>query len=99
MSCDNRVRTICWNVNGLGEKRQDTDFIEIISQYDMVCLTETWSSVKTNVKIKGFEKLFHHFRHKCRKRGTDLGVFLFTLKNILLKGLRKYRKLMMICYG
>ncbi len=41
MSCDNRVRTICWNVNGLGEKRQDTDFIEIISQYDMVCLTET----------------------------------------------------------
>ncbi len=32
------------------------------------------------------------------KRGTDLGVFLFTLKSILLKGLRKYQKLMMICY-
>ncbi len=80
MSGDNRVRTICWNVNGLVEKRKDTDFIEIISQYDMVCLTETCSSVKTNVKIKGLEKPFHHFGHKCRKRGADLGVFLFTLK-------------------
>ncbi len=66
--------------------RQDTDFIEIISQYNMVCLTEMWSSVNTNVKIKGFEKPFHHFRHKCRKKGCRSGDILVSInKKISLK--------------
>ncbi len=75
-----RETSLSWNVNGIGEKRQDTDFIEINSQYNMVCFTEMWSSVKTNVKIKGLEKPFHLFRHKCRKKGCRSGGILVYLK-------------------
>ncbi len=47
----NMLRLFNWNVNGLGEKRHDPDFVNVLTRYDLVCLTETWSSVINKYKV------------------------------------------------
>ena len=47
---------LSWNVNGLVRKLSDTDFLDIVNNYDIVIFTETWISPNThyNLDIKGF---------------------------------------------
>ena len=92
MPGSNMLKLISWNVNGLGEKRQDPDFIEMFSNYDMVCLTETWSSVRTNIKLKGFENPLHRFRYKRRKKGRRSGGILVYFKKHIAQGIKEMPK-------
>jgi hypothetical protein len=45
-----------WNVQGLSTKLCDSEFLTLISAYDIVILTETWCSRNSNVKINGFNE-------------------------------------------
>ena len=72
---------LSWNVNGLYRKLSDTDFIEYISKYDLVFLSETWMSSKDqyNLEIQGFQSI-HMFGNKSasarkgRLSGGDISV-------------------------
>ena len=35
-----------WNINGLGKKYKEEDFVRIVNKYDIICLTESWGSDK-----------------------------------------------------
>ena len=37
---------IAWNDHGLLRKLRDTDFVEFISAYDVIFLSETWITSK-----------------------------------------------------
>ena len=51
-----------WNIEGLSTKLDNTDFISIISNFDIISLVETWLPYGQNVDIAGFYSF-----SKCRK--------------------------------
>ena len=65
-----------WNANGLLRKLSYTDFVEFISAYDVIFLSETWISSKhvANLELQDF-KSYHIFGHKTRgdKKGRYSG--------------------------
>ena len=75
-------------VEGLSlAKRSSSDFTELICKYDIICLSETWSSSHTDVMLKGYDKVFHSFRtyqHKRAKRPS--GGIIIYIKNCIAKG-------------
>ena len=92
MPAKTKFSIITWNVNGLGEKKKDQEFLNIITRYDMICLMETWSSVRTNVKLSGYEKPLHRYRHKRRKKGRRSGGLLLYYKKHLAAGIKEIPK-------
>ena len=40
-----------WNINGLVRKLTDTDFINLVSSYDIMLLNETWISKNDNINL------------------------------------------------
>ena len=51
-----QLRVLSWNVNGLYRKLTDYEFLEYVSDYDLLLLSETWTSNKTamNLEINGY---------------------------------------------
>ena len=45
---------LAWNVQGLRSKLDDCDFLNFISDFDILIFTETWSSQTSNVNIDGY---------------------------------------------
>ncbi len=83
------LRTITWNVHGLSKKLNDHDFTSILLEYDIIGLTETWTSTRSNInKLHGYDK-FHHYRHKGKKRGRPSGGILIYFKKALKPGISK----------
>ena len=91
MTYKKRLTILSWNVFGLGKKLKDKEFTGIIEKHDMVCLMETWSSVQTNVRIKGFEHI-HRIRHKRRKKGRRSGGLVLYFKKWLKPGIKELAK-------
>ena len=56
-----------WNIQGLVTKLNDDDFISLINNYDLILLTETWTSKISNIDINGYESI-NCPRLKCNKR-------------------------------
>ena len=56
---------LSWNVNGLSRKIHDLDFINLIKQYDIILLQETWlhKDICLNLDITGY-KSYHLFGNK-----------------------------------
>lgn len=50
------LNLLCWNVNGLKRKITDVDFLDYISEFDFICLNETWLSEKDSycLDINGY---------------------------------------------
>ena len=61
------LNLLSWNNNGLKSKLNDFDFLNFISSYDIVLLTETWTSKFSNLKIKNFE-YFHGPRPNSKRK-------------------------------
>ena len=61
------MNVISWNVNGLKRKLGDYDFLEYISSYDLIFLSETWISNKDkiNLDINGYNSE-HLFGNKSK---------------------------------
>ena len=45
---------LSWNVQGLSSKLNDADFLDFISNYDILIFTETWLAKSTNVNIDNY---------------------------------------------
>lgn len=58
------VRLCVWNIEGLKNKLNDSDFLNYIQNFEIVILVETWLSDNDNEKIISF--LGYH-KHKIRK--------------------------------
>ena len=86
-----------WNINGLGEEKiNNPDLKKIITQYDIICLTETWQQEKseyfiklseTNIKkhFPGFESIKKNRKNKHKKARRNSGGILILYKNELKK--------------
>ena len=78
----NKLRCLYWNIHGissktLGDKNDNTEFLDIISSYDVICLSELHTD-KT-VSIPGFHLKKQKFRpkkHKGPKIGGGIAVYI-----------------------
>ena len=73
-----------WNINGLGRKYEQEDFLRIVNKYEIICLTETWGTDKniSNFVIPVGYKAFHHYRrNKHKKAKRNSGGILILRKN------------------
>ena len=78
------MNILSWNVNGLGEdKRSCENFVQFISNYDIIFLYETWASKKTNLELKDYEciNFYRKFQHRNAKRASG-GVALYYKKHL-----------------
>ena len=58
-----------WNVEGLSlAERSPSDFTELICKYDIICLSETWSSSHTDLTLKGYDKFYHSFAFSTNQK-------------------------------
>ena len=65
------INFVTYNVRGLDSKLDDPDFISFVSQYDIICLTETFATSKPesntfkehNMYIAKAKKLSHQGRY------------------------------------
>ena len=62
MSNTNRLKIITWNVHGLGEKLKDRDFLQYISQYDLIIFLETMKLDRYVPDVGDF--VYKHFQRK-----------------------------------
>ena len=64
---EKEINILFWNVNGLGRKVSDIDFINTIKDYDLIFFSETWlhKNVNLNLDISGYES-YHLFGNKSR---------------------------------
>ena len=79
-----------WNINGLAEEKMDNpDFKNIITQYDIICLTETWDKEKNepnlNIKMQfpGYSSIKRNRKNKHKKARRNSGGILIIYKNAL----------------
>ena len=74
-----------WNVNGLMKKINDTEFLQMITKYDVVCLSETWTTGKDNVNIQSFTAI--HVPSVSKNRGRKSGGIVVYIKSIHTPGI------------
>ena len=84
---EGHLKTLSWKVNGLYRKLSDTDFIDSISKFDLIFLSEAWLSPKNNHNLdkQGFKSV-HMFGIKApgARKGRLSGVYLYTILNAML---------------
>ena len=78
----NSFRCLYWNIHGisskiLGNKNEDPEFLKIISDFDIVCLSELHTS--KIISLPGFhlkKQKFRRKKHKGPKIGGGIAVFI-----------------------
>jgi exonuclease III len=75
----NKIKIGTWNVHGLSKKLADDDVFDCISSLYFVALTETWTTLQSNVNFSGYGTI-HKFRQKRKKKGRPHGGILFLYK-------------------
>ena len=75
-----------WNINGLGEEKlKDIDFVSIVTEYDIICLTETWwGSTNNNQNVNnippGYTAIKNNRKRKNKKAKRNSGGILVLYK-------------------
>ena len=54
-----------WNINGIGDKFQDDDFVNIVHKYDILFLTETWLGPDESIDVPGY-----YIYSQCRNKSS-----------------------------
>ena len=77
------ISFLTYNVNGLMSKLNCTDFVELMSNYDIICLTETF--LEKTIESSVFEKydMFFSKATKLSHRGRHSGGVLVLVKKCL----------------
>ncbi len=91
MSKPTRLNLLSWNVWGLSKKLHDSEFIDILKENDIICLTETWTSVQSNIKLASYVPI-HRIRKKRRKKGRRSGGIILYYKQYLKPGITELPK-------
>ena len=64
---------ISWNVNkGLRQKLKDPEFVNIVNNYDIICLLECWVSENDQIELEGYEQ---HIFPRSKGRGGGIAIF------------------------
>ena len=71
-----------WNVNGLGQKHRDEEFIEKI-KYDINILIETWKGDCSDIKIPNYNSFCKYRIRKKRARRNSGGIIVYVKKDIV----------------
>ena len=83
-NCKYHLLVSAWNVNGLNrEKLKDKEFVRNITKYDIVCLTETWTTNERNIKVQGFTEFHNPSPNRLKKKGRNSGgVIVYKRNNV-----------------
>lgn len=76
------IKVLYWNIHGIysrviGEKNKDPDLLNILSQFDIVCISELHTD--KNISIPGFmpkKQKFRTKKHKGPKIGGGIAVYV-----------------------
>ena len=79
-----KLRCLYWNIHGiysqiLGDKNNNHEFLQIISGYDVICISELHT--KNYISIPGFRPMKQKFRtknNKSPKIGGGIAVYRKT---------------------
>ena len=88
------VSFMAWNVNGLSRKKlHDKDFVRQIKEYQIVCLSETWTKSNSDISIGGFSN-FHipSISRRGKKRGRNSGGVIVYVSNKIVEGVAFVRR-------
>lgn len=83
------VKCFSWNIEGLtSRKRDDAHFLDFITEYDLICLSETWTNKTSKIKLNGYQAFhsYRNFQHRRAKRSSG-GIIIYVKKSIL-KGIK-----------
>ena len=77
-----------WNVNGLGDKMGEKDFVDILLRHDVIILSETMKRPSLRVSFPGFvvQNFPHSTHHRCKKRTP--GGFIVFIRDELYKNVK-----------
>ena len=81
-----------WNVEGLTYlKKTIEDFTKIISNYDIICLYETWTGKNSKITIDGYKAIhsYRRFQHRRAKRAS--GGIIIYIKDSMKNGVKLVR--------
>ena len=68
------MTVLCWNVEGLTlAKTTCDDFVSLITKYDIICITESWTSKSSQVELSGYKTLVHSYRRAVHRRAKRAG--------------------------
>ena len=68
------------------EKKSDECFVKFITEYDIICLSETWTSKKSSIELSGYSDPIHFYRktvHRIAKRNSG-GLIVYIKDGIQL---------------
>ena len=84
------MNVLHWNVEGLTQEKQSCkEFVEFITNYDIICLSETWTSKNSVINLKGYSNPIHSYRkyrHKRAKRSS--GGIIVYIRDSIRKGIK-----------
>ena len=89
----NRIKIMVWNVQGLGEKLKDKDFLQYIFQYDLIIFLETMKLDRYKPTVRDF--VYKHFQRKYqhpRARKASGGIAVLIRSNLETDGTVKIVK-------
>ena len=86
--CD--ISILSRNVEGLtNEKKNNKDFSEFITKYDIICLYETWTSKTSKIDLIGYNKPNHSYRRFQNKRAKRAsGGLVVYIRDSIRKGVK-----------
>lgn len=71
-----QLKVLSLNVCGLRSKINIPDFLEYMSDFDILCFTETKIDAYDEIIIPGFELLPPLIREKCKRKSGGISVFV-----------------------
>ena len=84
------IKCISWNVEGLtSEKKAAADFVNILCEYDIVCLSESWTNKHSLIDITGYSNPIHSFRkYQNRRAKRSSGGLIVYIKDFIRNGVK-----------
>ena len=79
-SSDDDIKLISWNINGLSQEKLNDDVLgSMLKEYDIILLSETWTSIDDTFDLQGFS--YYNYprlsKHQAAKRNSGgLGIFV-----------------------
>ena len=63
--------------------------MNILCEYDIICLSETWSNKNTNIDLNGYSNPIHSYRkYQHRRARRSSGGIIIYIKDSLRKGVK-----------
>ena len=75
---------LSWNIHGLtGEKKENSEFVNILEKHDICFMFESWCDSSSNVDLNGYvsHNFYRKFRHRKARRNSG-GIILYYKEDI-----------------